>query len=69
MINPKKGCVGQEYFMLCSVIDLQNGVPKQGTETAYPEHGVHASVQYPQKGLFREQLPKDTSVWLFAVGC
>lgn len=69
MMNPKKVCASQEYFVLCSVIDLQNGVPKQGTETAYPEHGVHASVQYPQKGFFREELPKDTSVWLFAVGC
>lgn len=59
----------QEYGVLCCVTGLQSGVCQKGTDIAYLKHGVHASVLYSQRSLFREELPKDTSVWLFVVGC
>lgn len=56
--DPQKVCASQERCILWCIIGLQSRVPKQGSETAYPEHGVCASIQYPQKSPFRGQLSK-----------
>jgi len=67
--NPKMVSSGQEHGVLCCVTGLQSGVCQKGTDIAYLKHGVHASALYPQNILFREGLPKGTSVWLFVFGC